>query len=212
MDKPIAKGEKTRLRFLKREDVDAMLRWGRHDDPLLATYDMPKLGPRQREDWYRARTRRADFRIFVVLDRAGNVVGRLSIREIDNRSRRARLGIALDPALVGQGLGTDAVTAFLTFYFEQLRFEELVLDVAAHNLRARRCYEKCGFHYTRERWQKDTALGGRLGLAIFTDERFRGVRKFFRQSGSGLEVLHCDMHITREQYLRARESARRPAS
>ena len=201
MDRPIVKGEKTRLRFLRREDVDAMLLWGRHDDPLLATYNMPGLSPRQREDWYQTRTRRADFRIFVILDRADSVVGRLSIREIDNHRRQARLGIALDPALVGQGLGTDAVTAFLGFYFEQLRFEELVLDVAAHNLRARRCYEKCGFQYTGERWQKDTALGGRLGLAIFTDERFRDVRKFFRQTRTGLEVLYCDMHITREQYL-----------
>jgi len=201
MDRPIVKGEKTRLRFLRREDVDAMLRWGRHDDPLLATYNMPELSPRQREDWYLTRTRRGDFRIFVILDHGENVVGRLSIREIDNHRRQARLGIALDPALVGQGLGTDAVTAFLGFYFEQLRFEELVLDVAAHNLRARRCYEKCGFQYTGERWQKDTALGGRLGLAIFTDERFRDVRKFFRQTRTGLEVLYCDMHITREQYL-----------
>jgi len=204
MQRPIAKGKRIRLRFLERGDVDAMLRWGRHEDPLLATYNMPTLGPRGRDDWYRARTHRADFRIFAVLDRSGELVGRLSIREIDNGRRRARLGIALDPDRVGRGLGTDAVTAFLKFYFDSLRFEELVLDVAGYNLRARRCYEKCGFHYTGERWQKDTALGERLGLAIFTDERFRDLRKFFRQTVSGLEVLFCDMHITREQYLAAR--------
>lgn len=206
MDRPIAKGRKTRLRFLRREDVDAMLRWGRHQDPLLASYDMPRMSERAADEWYRVRTNRSDFRIFAILDRSGNVVGRLSIREIDNRRRRARLGIALDPDRMNQGLGTDAITAFLEFYFEHLRFEELVLDVAAYNLRARRCYEKCGFEYTGERWQKDISLGDRLGLSIFTDERFREVRKFFRQSRSGLEVLYCDMRITREQYHARRES------
>lgn len=204
MTRPIAKGKKTRLRFLRREDVDAMLRWGRHQDPLLASYDMPRLSGRAVEDWYQARTSRNDFRIFAVVDRSGAVVGRLSIREIDNRRRRARLGIALDPDRTDKGLGTDAIAAFLEFYFEHLRFEELLLDVAAYNLRARRCYEKCGFQYTGERWQQDISLGERLGLGIFTDERFREVRKFFRQGRSGLEVLHCDMHITREQYLARR--------
>ena len=202
--RPIAKGKKVKLRFLTREDVDAMQRWGRHENPLLATYNMPDLSPRERDDWYRARTRRVDFRMFAIEDRAGHLVGRLSIREVDNRRRRARLGISLDPNLVGRGLGSDAITAFLDFYFEHLRFEELVLDVAACNLRARRCYEKCGFSYTGEHRQKDTVLGAQVGLAIFTDERFREVRKFFRQDRSGLEVLTCDMHLTRQDYVAGR--------
>jgi len=205
VDRPIAKGKRTRLRFLAREDVDAMQRWGRHEEPLLASYNMPELSVRGRDDWYQERTRRVDFRMFAIEDRAGNLVGRLSIREIDNRRRRARLGIALDPNLVGKGLGPDAITAFLGFYFGHLRFEELVLDVAAYNLRARRCYEKCGFHYTREYWQRDTVLGDQLSLAVFTDDRFADVRKFFRQTRSGLEVLTCDMHLTREDYLSGRE-------
>jgi len=206
VERPIAVGKKTRLRFLKREDVDAMQQWGRHENPLLARYNVPAMTPRERDEWYRMRTNRADFRMFVILDREGAVIGRLSIREIDNRRRRARLGIALDPNLLGQGLGTDAITAFMDFYFNHLRFETLVLDVAAHNQQARRCYEMCGFRYTEERWQKDTTLGAELGLAIFTEGRFREARKFFRQTRKGIEVLFCDMGITWEQYLAGQQS------
>lgn len=177
-----------------------MLRWGRHSDPLLAGYNMPRLDRREADEWYRARTSRPDFRIFAVLDRDGALVGRLSIREIDNRLRRARLGIVLDPKLVDQGLGTDAITAFQEFYFEQLRFETLVLDVAAYNVRARRCYEKCGFRHTGEHWQREEGLGEGVGFAVFTDSRFAEVRRFFRQTRAGLEVLYCDMEVTREEY------------
>lgn len=200
MERPLAKGKKTRLRPLLREDVDAMLRWGRHTDPLLAGYNMPRLDRRGADEWYRVRTNRPDFRIFAVLDRAATVVGRLSIREIDNHLRRARLGIVLDPSLVDQGLGTDAITAFQEFYFEHLRFETLVLDVAAYNLRARRCYEKCGFRYTGEHWQREEGLGEGVGFSLFTDDRFREVRRFFRQTRAGLEVLYCDMEVTREEH------------
>jgi len=201
VERPLAKGRKTRLRFLRREDVDAMVRWGRHDDPLLAGYNMRQLGPRERDHWYRSRASRPDFRMFAICDRKGNLVGRLSIREIDNRRRQSRLGIALDPDRVDQDLGTDAVAAFLDFYFNHLRFETLVLDVAAFNLRARRCYEKCGFRYTGERWVKDAELADRAGVAIFSEERYADLRKFFRQTFAGLEVLTCDMAITRQEYL-----------
>ncbi len=204
VERPIVKGKKVSLRSLSREDVDAMQRWGSHENPLLASYNVHPMTSRERDDWYRARTRRADFRMFAIEDQSGRLVGRLSIREIDNRRRRARLGISLDPDQVGQGLGEDAITAFLEFYFEHLRFEELVLDVAAHNQRARRCYEKCGFSYAGEHWQKDTALRAQAGLAIFTDDRFRDVSRFFRQSRSGLDVLTSDMHLTREDYLARR--------
>jgi RimJ/RimL family protein N-acetyltransferase len=207
MDRPLAKGKKTRLRPLVREDVDAMLRWGRHADPLLAGYNMPRLDRPGADEWYRARTNRPDFRIFAIQNRDGAVLGRLSIREIDNRLRRARLGIVLDPSLVDQGLGTDALTAFQEFYFEHLRFETLVLDVAAYNVRARRCYENCGFHYTGRHWQREEGLGEGVGFAVFTDSRFAEVRRFFRQTRAGLEVLYCDMEVTREEY-RARAAAR----
>jgi RimJ/RimL family protein N-acetyltransferase len=205
VDRPIAVGKKTRLRFLKREDVDAMVRWGRHENPLLACYNMPTMTPRQCDEWYRVRVNRPDFRMFVILDRDGAVIGRLSIREVDNRRRRARLGIALDPDHVGRGLGTDAIIAFMDFYFNHLRFETLVLDVASHNQQARRCYEKCGFRYTSEHWQKAGPDDG-ASAAVFSDERCRDVRRFFRQTRKGIDVLFCDMEITREQYLAGQQS------
>jgi aminoglycoside 6'-N-acetyltransferase len=44
-----------------------------------------------------------------------------------------------------QGIGTKILSVFVNYLFEQLQAEKIVIDPHADNLRAIRCYEKCGF-------------------------------------------------------------------
>ena len=68
----------------------------------------------------------------------------------------------------GRGLGTEAVRRVLEYGFDELGLHRVSLRVLAGNIRAIRCYEKCGFQVEgRERetvfldgaWRDDLIMG-----------------------------------------------------
>lgn len=50
-----------------------------------------------------------------------------------------------EPSLFNKGYGTRMVTEFLNFVFSEKGADAVVVDPELTNLRAIRCYEKCGF-------------------------------------------------------------------
>lgn len=69
----------------------------------------------------------------------GVLIGRLSLREIT--IHQARIGTYLHPEWVGRGVGRQALFVWIAM----LQLPKLVLDVAADNERAIRCYRAVGF-------------------------------------------------------------------
>lgn len=59
--------------------------------------------------------------------------------------RHAGIDLFLDPSVHGRGLGTDAVRALARHLVDDHGFHRLVIDPAADNAAAIRCYEKAGF-------------------------------------------------------------------
>ncbi|GAA0288790.1 GNAT family protein [Streptomyces polychromogenes] len=59
--------------------------------------------------------------------------------------RHAGIDLFLDPAVHGRGLGTDAVRTLARHLVDDLGHHRLVIDPAADNAPAIRCYEKVGF-------------------------------------------------------------------
>jgi diamine N-acetyltransferase len=192
----LARGEKTILREFVRADVDRWLAWPRHRDPFFDTYNPPVLTPRQRDLYYRQRIQSADSRQYSVDDLEGNFVGRISIREIDWQFGAAVLGVSFHPERLNQGLGSDALWAFLTFYFRTLSMNSLFLDVAAFNVRAYRVYEKCGFQRCGERWgeaQADTP-------GVFRNREYEGIRHLFHWEYGLIRPLLVDMVLRRQDW------------
>jgi RimJ/RimL family protein N-acetyltransferase len=79
----------------------------------------------------------------VVFD--GTHIGNLGFKSVDRSQRTAEFWIYLDPAVHGQGLGTQAVRAAISLALEKLRLSRLYLYVSRDNHAARRIYEKAGF-------------------------------------------------------------------
>ncbi len=80
------------------------------------------------------------------IEHAGRVVGAVQWHaENEPDYRHAGIDIFLDPAVHGQGLGTDAVRALARHLTTTLDFHRLVIDPAADNAAAIRCYAKVGF-------------------------------------------------------------------
>ncbi|MFF2195503.1 GNAT family N-acetyltransferase [Streptomyces sp. NPDC058157] len=59
--------------------------------------------------------------------------------------RHAGIDLFLDPAVHGRGLGTDAVRTLARHLVDDRGYHRLVIDPAADNAAAIRCYEKAGF-------------------------------------------------------------------
>lgn len=86
-----------------------------------------------------------DTQTFVV-EHAGRVVGAIQWSAEDEPDyRHASIDIYLDPAVHGRGLGADAVRTLARHLIADLGYHRLVIDPAADNAAAIRCYEKVGF-------------------------------------------------------------------
>lgn len=65
--------------------------------------------------------------------------------ELDPDYRRAGMDIFIVEAAQGRGAGTDAVRTLARYLVHDLGHHRLIIDPAADNARAIRCYEKVGF-------------------------------------------------------------------
>jgi aminoglycoside 6'-N-acetyltransferase len=76
----------------------------------------------------------------------GRVVGAIQwYAENEPDYRHAGMDIYLDPAVHGHGVGTDAVRTLARHLIDDHGHHRLVIDPAADNAAAIRCYQKVGF-------------------------------------------------------------------
>ena len=140
-------------------------------------------------------------RLYTVEDEGRRPIGSLTLRDIDGR-RSARLGITIGADFVSQGYGTEALRIFLDYYFGEMGFARLVLDVAATNLRAVRTYQALGFHSISEHYQSTNHPSYRI---LRQDSRYRHLQQYFRRMGTVYQVLFYDMALTREEWWAIRQ-------
>lgn len=100
--------------------------------------------------------------------RAGerDVVGTVTLCQLDAAHARAELGIALARDAWGQGLAADALATLIGFAFERLSLHRLEADIDPDNAASLRLFERQGFRregLLRERWLQ----GGRHQDAVF---------------------------------------------
>jgi RimJ/RimL family protein N-acetyltransferase len=126
--------------------------------------------------WFRDIRQRSDVQIFAIADpETSATIGYCQLKHIDPLNRSTELQIRIgSPQHQGRGLGTAAVLALLDVAFDELELHRVYLHVFEHNVRARRCYEKCGFR-TEGLFRNALFLDGRpinlVMMAIIRSER-----------------------------------------
>ena len=189
------------MRAFTKADVDAWQAWPDYPEQLLVGTSPRRMSPDQRARWFEDITQRQRQLPFAVENESGLMIGRIFLRHVRHEERSAVLGIDLHPAYLGQGLGTESLGAFLYHYFDNMSFERMLLSVAAHNVRARKCYESLGFSNVGSHWD------AHVGPDVSGDPKFGAVRHLFRRGPLGLESLFYDMRLERTDWLK-RLSAR----
>jgi diamine N-acetyltransferase len=189
-------GPRVTIRPMKREDLDAMMEWRPFADPLYQPFDFPHQNRTQHIRWFEWRSQDPSRRLYTIEDQDHGVIGSLTLREI-NRRQSARLGITIGADFVSQGYGTEALRLFLDHFFGEMGFSQVVLDVAATNLRAVRCYRTIGFRQVGQHYRPASAPSYRT---LQIEPRYRHLRRFFRRQGTTTQVLFYDMVLTREEW------------
>ena len=162
MGSPVLSGERVVLRPMTALDTERVAE-------IRALPEVARWWRDRDADYMRGKLADDDLTCWVVeLD--GAVIGFVQAYEdADPEYRHAGLDLFLDPAFHGRGLGQDAVRTACRYLLEDRGHHRLVIDPAAANTRAIRCYEAVGFRrvgvlrsywwdYVEERWADGVLL------------------------------------------------------
>ncbi len=87
----------------------------------------------------------ANRRVFFVVTREGELIGRIGCFAIDWDKQEGEIGIVIgESGAWGQGYGRDATTTLLRYLFDTTTLERINLFTFPENLRALRCFAACG--------------------------------------------------------------------
>lgn len=96
----------------------------------------------------KADSRRPDRATFGIFDEAGDYIGTVELYDIG--AQRATLGIIIgEKTHWGRGYGPEAMEALLSYAFDTLHLERVVLSTFGDNLRAQAAFKKVGFREVR---------------------------------------------------------------
>lgn len=170
--------------------------WPPYNDPFEPLWNLARLPSPSSDPWLflEGSTLR---RTWAVEDTSGRLIGRISLRDIDNRRLQSRLGITFGAPYIGQGLGTEALAQFLDYYFTDFGLQLMVLDVAAPNQRAVRSYERLGFSHVGSDWR---IADSRFDRRVLDSPHYSHLRQFFHQGPYNLEVKFFEMQLHKNDW------------
>ena len=117
-----------------------LLRWSGGTPTELT---LGEFGDRMRRDRSYATSNRL---AFLIVTRAGELIGRVGCFAIDWEHNEGELGIVIgETAYWGRGHGRDAILTMLRHLFETTSLERINLFTYTENVRAQRCFAACGF-------------------------------------------------------------------
>ncbi len=156
-------GSKTTLRPFRKDDLPALRRW--HDDGDVMQYwgtRQPLVTEGKFEDALAPGglfTKYEQEGFFAICDEAGRPIGRLGYHGYRLPERSAELSIFIgEKDAWSKGYGSDAIIAFLDWFFNDRAAHRSWLNVMATNVRAQRSYEKVG--YVREGTMRESGFMG----------------------------------------------------
>jgi len=142
-----------KIRLRKKSLADAVDNYAWLTDPELTQLDAAPLlnatfaqylSVYREELGYPPRKRRA----FAVDTTEGKHVGNCSYYDINEKKKEAQLGIMLgNRDYWDKGYGTETVTTLLSHIFQETNITRVYLKTLVSNIRAQRCFQKCGFAF-----------------------------------------------------------------
>lgn len=107
---------------------------------------------------------------FVIVTLEDNkMIGTVSLESINWLNRTATLGVFIgDKDYRSKGYGTEAIRLLLDYGFNYMNLHNIHLNLMSFNIRAQKCYKKCGFKETG-RIRESRFINGRYYDVITMD-------------------------------------------
>jgi RimJ/RimL family protein N-acetyltransferase len=173
-------GKLVRLRAPERTDLATFVRWFNDDEVTQFLLRSPPMGMAEEVEWYEGLLARTD-RHFCIETHDGKLIGNLGLIRVDWTGRAAEIGVMIgEKDFWSRGYGTDAIRAFLDYLFDELGLNRISLYCNVENVRARRCYEKCGFSVEgtfRQHHYKEGRYVDCVSMAVLREDRLPKARK-----------------------------------
>jgi len=141
------KGKSVYLRSIKDEDMESIYKSCQDEEFLYMTgtrksFTLDEIIKSYKQ--FSEDSTRYDFAICLLNN--NEVIGDLSVLDVDNDNKKAGFRIALhNKNIISKGYGTEATKLAQKFTFEELNLNRLELEVFSHNIRGIKAYEKAGF-------------------------------------------------------------------
>jgi RimJ/RimL family protein N-acetyltransferase len=156
--------ERIRLRAIEPADWEVFFRWNQ-DDEMTRALDWVWF-PQSREAVRRWAEEASlskpvdDAYHWVIEDRDETVVGSIATHHCDRRSGTFAYGLNVLPEHRRRGYARDAIEVVLRYFFQELRYQKVTVEVYAFNEASIRLHQQLGFQQE-----------GRLRRMIFTRGR-----------------------------------------
>ena len=157
---PTIEAERIRLRWISADDVDAF--YAIYSNPEVMRYwSTPPLANRDQarklvDEIHESWKRRAILKWGIALRSDNQLIGSITLFNLDFTHRRAEIGYALGREYWGHGYMNEALMTVLKYAFEVLELHRIEADVDPRNAASIKTVERLGFQregYLRERWQ-----------------------------------------------------------
>jgi RimJ/RimL family protein N-acetyltransferase len=193
---PSVQNDEVIIRPWQHEDDIIQQAWHAYADPFSSLWNLPRSTPGGNVFSFFCKVA-SQRRLWAVDTMSGELIGRISLRDIDQWKQQARLGISLKQSYVGRGLGTQVLTMFLDYFFGPLNFATMVLDVGMFNRRAVRCYERLNFRCVGYEWRY---AGYEPCVKLIEDPAYRDLRPCFRRAKDGIWAKFLEMELHKTQW------------
>ncbi len=150
-----------KLRAVEPSDAEFFFEWNQDSEMTAFMHFLwppSSLESAQRWTEEEARRRPTDDALFLVIEnREGERVGMISTHECERRTGTFRYGIAVRREHQRCGYASAAILLILRYFFEELRYQKVTVNIPADNLACIRLHERLGYQ-----------LEGRLRRMVFT--------------------------------------------
>ena len=167
-----------KLRELERKDIERINRW-RNDRELISFLGAPFrfINRDVEENWYDnyMKNRNSTIRCAITLEDNDEIIGLVTLANIDYINRCAELHIMIGNEYQNKGAGKYAVKNILDYAFKDINLNRVELSALESNERAIGLYRKMGFMVegiSRKAYYKDGKFVNKIEMAVLREEYF----------------------------------------
>lgn len=158
-------GPHIRLRAIEPGDIDAVVAWNQDSD--IARH-LDFVWPPQSRESVRKWIERAaacepdnDVFFFIIENATGEIVGQIDTHHMNRRAGTFMYGVSVHAEHRRRGYASEAILLVLRYFFDELRYQKVTVEIHADNVVSLCLHERLGFQ-----------LEGRLRQMLYTDGRY----------------------------------------